>query len=181
MSDDDRRPLAELDPLDDGFDDVDDRALETLLVDYRQAGEGGRYRDRFLHYTYYLALVALGVAVNLGADLASDPVAGPLAWLTFGVGGAVVFGVLLVWTESFRHARNACWARQAEIEAYLEDERPGLLEANRSVAERLTFEFDFRDRNWFERREVARGLKALLVVTVAGFLLVAFVAPLVVA
>lgn len=168
MSDDDeRRVLHEQDPLGASVDDVDETALDALLTDYQVASDEGRYRDQFLHYTYYLTLVVLGLVLNFGYDLWQGPATSPLVWTLFAGGAATVFFVLLVWAEGFRHARNACWARQAEIEEYLATVQPGLLRSNESIPNRLTFEYEYRDKSWLERREVARDIKYLLLTFVA--------------
>lgn len=174
MSDDDdeRRALREQDPLGTSAGDIDETALDALLTDYQVATDGGRYRDQFLHYTYYLTLVVLGLVLNFGYDLWQGPATSPLVWTLFAGGAATVFFVLLVWAEGFRHARNACWARQAEIEEYLATVQPGLLRSNESIPNRLTFEYEYRDKSWLERREVARDIKYLLLALVALSILV---------
>lgn len=172
---DDRPTLQEQDPLRNLPDDVDDAALDALLRDYQEAAEDGRYRDQFLHYTYYLTIVALGLVLNFGYTLYSDVHPSPLVWAVFAAGAALVFFVLLTWTESFRHARNACWARQAEIEAYLDSVQPGLLRANDSVPNRLQFDYQYGRKNWLERLEIARALKYLFLVLVSMFVALSLV------
>ncbi|MFB6068653.1 MAG: hypothetical protein ABEJ90_01840 [Halobacterium sp.] len=175
MSDDDRDTLREQDPLRDVPDDVDDAALDALLCDYQTAAEGGRYRDRFLHYTYYLAIVALGLVLNFGYTLYSDAQNSPLVWAVFAAGAAVVFFVLLTWSESFRHARNACWARQSEIEEYLESIQPGLVRSNDSVPNRLQYDYQYGRKSELEQLEIAKILRYLFLVLVVVFVTVSVV------
>jgi hypothetical protein len=154
--------LASVDPVRDG-DGLDEQALEVLLVDYRVAAEDARYRDRFLHYTYYLAVVALGLVLSAAESVFA--LATARLWVLAPVGfvGAFIFGTLLVWSESFREARNSSWARQDEIETYLDSIRPGLLRSNAATANRLTFGYEYRnERNAYARREVARYVRYFL-------------------
>jgi hypothetical protein len=173
MSNSKRKTLADADPLQDeqSEDNIDENELEALLIDYQEAAEEGRYRDQFLHYTYYLALVALGLVLNFGFDLYKDPRSGHLIYALFSAGGALVFFILLVWAESFRNARNASWARQSEIEDYLAEIRPGLLRANDSIPNRLRFEsYQYGNKSWLEQRSVGTYMKFLLVFLVGLFL-----------
>lgn len=65
MTDDDSRTkLVDADPLEDPDGGFGERTLDVLLTDYAAAAEDGRYRDRFLHYTYYLAVVLVGLILS---------------------------------------------------------------------------------------------------------------------
>lgn len=169
MSEDDTHPkLAQEDPLEDSLDDSDEKVLEVLLTDYEAAAEDARYRDQFLHYTYYLVILVLSFITSAGWTVYTD--AQRQIWLLapFGLVGVFILLILLFWAESFRGARNSSWARRDEIEAYLNSIQPGILQSNSSVPNRLTFNYEYGRKSWFADRQVAAYIRyfLLLMITV---------------
>lgn len=163
----DRTTLKELDPLQGSLRDADDNVVDALLADYEAAAEDARYRDRFLHYTYYLSLVILSFTVSAGWAAYSEFQHQIWPVIPFGIGGVFIFSILLFWAESFRGARNASWARRTEIESYLGYIEPGVLESNTDVSNRLIHEvFEFSSRNRYEKMKVGRYLRYFLQVVI---------------
>lgn len=167
----DHTKLSETNPLGSPITEHDETTLKVLLVDYEAAAEDARYRDRILHYTYYLAVVILGLVLNgIVTVLSLDP---PKAWLLIPMGGigTIMMTVLLMWSESFREGRDASWARRSEIEEYLKSIQPGLLLSNESVPNRLQFDsFEYKNQNIYSRWPVARVVRYFLILTIIGLL-----------
>lgn len=176
MSEDDDHPkLAQEDPLEDSLEDVDEKVLEVLLTDYEAAAEDARYRDRFLHYTYYLVIVVLSFITSAGWTVYTDSQRQLWLLAPFGFVGAFVSAILLFWAESFRGARNSAWARRDEIETYLNSIQPSLLQSNSSVPNRLTFKYEYDEKNWFENRQVAIYIRYFLLFTITVFVVIAII------
>lgn len=174
--DDDHTKLAQEDPLEDSLENINEKALEVLLTDYEAAAEDARYRDRFLHYTYYLVIVVLSFITTAGWTVYTESQRQLWSLAPFGLIGVFIFTILLFWAESFRGARNSSWARRDEIETYLNSVEPGLLRSNSSVPNRLTFDYDYSEKNRYEDRKVAVYIRYFILFTITVFAVITIVA-----
>lgn len=87
------------------------------LAEYEAASEEARYRDRLLFSSYYLALIFLGVLVQLAFGAYDD---GNFTLLTvLSLFGGYSFLLLAGWSYFLRHARNAAWDRRGRLESDL--------------------------------------------------------------
>jgi len=91
---------------------------ETLQVDYQEASEDARYRDRLLYSSYYLAIILLVFIIQLTVTVITHFHMIFAASVLFG--GGVLYLLLTAWAIGVKESRNASWKRRKEIEKTVE-------------------------------------------------------------
>lgn len=97
--------------------DGKDRAIKLLTVEYEQAGEEIRYRDKILHNSYYLLIIILGVFVgNLFNHKQSV-----IAFIAISTVAGVAFAFLGFVVEVYFRRRESAMVRRGQVEDRIQE------------------------------------------------------------